>query len=281
MGTVDWRNDKHRIEIKNEIKAKFDKSIRGREPILISGERRHDGWIGHWLQRQFDLEADAANAPDLNGFELKDDTGTGVTTFGDWSADEYIFFSHNNCRFDSSKAAECKKCRNSVMDRTAFLQIFGVPNIEKGNRYSWSGKVCPKVNRINEYGQILVVYDDGSINAEYFFSEDQRPNKRSIVPSGLQVEDLVLAAWCVDSLKTKLENKFNELGWVKCIRESNGRGKYVGMNFGGPIRFEDWIDQVCLGNVYLDSGMYEGNNRKYSQWRAKNTFWESLTEERY
>ena len=281
MKSNDWQNDKHRIEVKNKIKSKFDNSIRGREPILPIGAKRHDGWVGHWLQKQFGLKADALNAPDLWGFELKDDTGTGVTTFGDWSADEYVFFSHDRCAQDVARAKKCEKCRNSKIERSTFLRVFGVPNIQKGNRHSWSGTVCPKVDGYNKYGQILVVYDDGSINAEYCFSADQRSNKRSIIPSALQVEDLVLAAWDSDSLKEKLENKFKDLGWFKCIRESNGRGKYVGMVFGGPINYEYWVDQVLLGNVYLDSGMYEGNDRKYSQWRATNKFWDSLVEEVY
>ncbi len=280
MTSIDWQNDKFRIEVKNKIKHTFDESIRGREPVLPIGKKEHDGWEGHWLQEQFGLTADAKNAPDLNGFELKDDTGR-VTTFGDWSADEYIFFSHSACQRNSSKATQCAKCKNALISRTEFLQIFGTPNPAKKDRHSWSGSVCPKVSGINQYGQILTVYSDGTIRAEYDYNKDQRPDKDSVVPLVLRKEAVALATWHGASLKKKLENKFKEHGWFKCIQESNGHGRYVGMVFGGPIEFEDWVEQVRLGNVYLDSGMYEGNSRKYSQWRATNHFWTSLIEETY
>ena len=281
MASVDWQNDKFRIEVKDRIKRKFDESIRGREPVLPQGKKEHDGWEGHWLQEQFGLKADAKNAPDLDGFELKDDTGTGVTTFGDWSADEYIFFSHARCLNDESKASVCVKCRHSQMDRVMFLRTFGTPNLAKNNRFSWSGTVCPRAGKTNEFGQTLTVYADGTIKAEYRFSADRRFNKDAVIPAALQKEVISLATWHGASLKKKLENKFKEHGWFKCIQEAGGHGRYVGMVFGGPIEFEDWVEQVRLGNVYFDSGMYEGNPRKYSQWRAANQFWTNLIEETY
>lgn len=97
MSSQAWRTNPQREAVKQQIKAAFDQNIRGREPKVSATKNQHDGWEGHWLQEQFGLTADAKNAPDLNGFELKDDSGVGVTTFGDWSADEYIFFSHTKC----------------------------------------------------------------------------------------------------------------------------------------------------------------------------------------
>lgn len=281
MNSEDWKNDQFRIEVKNRIKRVFDESIRGFEPELKSGKNVHDGWEGHWLQERFGLKADAKNAPDLDGFELKDDTGTSVTTFGDWSADEYIFFSHSRCLQSAIKAASCAKCKNSIMDRSTFLATFGASNPAKQNRYSWSGNVCPKVDRFNQYGQILNVLDDGSILAEYHFSKDSRLNKQEVIPTSIQRDGVVLAVWHGVSLKAKLENKFRHHGWFKCLQQSGGHGKYIGIQFGGPITFDQWIEQVRFGTVYFDSGMYEGNNRKYSQWRASNLFWTSLVEEVY
>ena len=281
MASQAWRFDPDRAAVKQEIKRTFDENIRGREPVVLAAKSKHDGWEGHWLQEQFGLSADAKNAPDLNGFELKDDTGAGVTTFGDWSADQYIFYSHTGCQQSFSKAVDCKKCSNSQMSRAEFLRMFGTPNPAKRDRHSWSGSVCPKVNRINEFGQTLTVSGDGTIKAEYLFSEDRRPNKRSIVPLAFQVDGVSLATWQSASLRKKLENKFKVYGWFKCMQESNGHGRYVGMVFGGPIEFEDWVEQVRLGNVYFDSGMYEGNSRNYSQWRASNQFWANLIEETY
>ena len=38
---------------------------------------------------------------------------------------------------------------------------------------------------------------------------------------------------------------------------------------------------VIQGIVFFDSGMYEGNPRPYSQWRANNNLWDSLIIESY
>ena len=47
------------------------------------------------------------------------------------------------------------------------------------------------------------------------------------------------------------------------------------------INFESWMNYVEKGDIFFDSGMYQGNNRNYSQWRSVNSFWEELVQERY
>ena len=46
---------------------------------------------------------------------------------------------------------------------------------------------------------------------------------------------------------------------------------YNQIGFGNPISFEQWISMVKTGDIFFDSGMYQVNNRPYSQWRANNT----------
>ena len=75
-------------------------------------------------------------------------------------------------------------------------------------------------------------------------------------------------------LRDKLEGKFNQNGWFKCKTDSNG--VYDRICFGLPITFEQWINLIKQGHVYLDSGMHEGNSRPYQSWRANNTFWDTL-----
>ena len=41
------------------------------------------------------------------------------------------------------------------------------------------------------------------------------------------------------------------------------------------------MNYVEKGDIFFDSGMYQGNNRNYSQWRSVNSFWEELVQERY
>ena len=80
-------------------------------------------------------------------------------------------------------------------------------------------------------------------------------------------------------LKSKLEDKFNDKGWFTCKRDKSG--VYTKVCFGKPLNYDEWIRLVKKGTVFFDSGMYEGNSRPYSQWRANNNFWDSLIIEEY
>ena len=45
--------------------------------------------------------------------------------------------------------------------------------------------------------------------------------------------------------------------------------------------YENSIELVKKKVVFFDSGMYQGNKRPYSQWRANNKYWDSLITEEY
>ena len=244
-------------EAKQKIIDLFNKNVRGKTGEAKAG---HDGAGGHWLERQMGVKANASNAPDLFGYEMKNDT-TSKTTFGDWSPNEKIFG---------------KKCS---ITRDDFLRIFGKRNAEKEGRLSWSGEPCPKYGKYNKFGQTLAIDADQNIRAIYSYSKDLRLNKAQIVPPKMQVENLVLATWRHDKLRAKLERKFNQNGWFKCLKDDDG--KYCQIVFGKPMNYESWIALVKTGVVFFDSGMYQGNNRPYSQWRAQNSYWESLIDSRH
>lgn len=146
-------------------------------------------------------------------------------------------------------------------------------------RHSWSGDPAPKIGKVNDYGQILVVDEDKNIHAKYFFSADKRGNKNLLIPMAVQMENLTIAKWEKESIQTKLERKFNQKGWFKCLQDS--QGFYTEIVFGEPMNYETWIKLVESGDVIFDSGMYEGNARPYSQWRASNAFWNKLITSRY
>ena len=276
-------DEAQRDEIIRQIKELFDLKIRGNSPTTWEGESRKDSHEGHWLEFQFGLKPNGSNKPDFSGFEMKDDTSS-KTTFGDWPADMYLFFSHKKCESNPPKASVCRKCSDSKISRDEFLVTFGTASAraqKNQERFSWSGKVFPKIGQTNEFGQSFRVEVDGSVNISYSYLQDQRPDKESIVRRELQREDLVLAHWTSENLKLRLERKFNQFGWFKCVQTAGGHGPYTAIKFGGPITFKSWIEQVNIGTVYLDSGMYLGNNRPYSNWRASNAFWDSLVEEIY
>lgn len=262
------------MSAKDDIIELFHRNVKGKRPDVTGANERHDGKRGHWLESQFGITHNADNEPDLYGYELKNQT-TSKTTFGDWSANEYIF--------DNPLYFSVFNANTSLGRREIFLTIFGKPNMLKHGRFSWSGEPCPKIDRFNVFGQRLVINENNDIIAEYCFSKDQRPDKDQIVPEILQQENLVLALWYGNDvpagkkgkcLKHKVEDKFNDKGWFTCKMDSTGA--YSKICFGEPMTFEKWISLVKQGIVFFDSGMYQGNPRPYSQWRANNDYWDSL-----
>ncbi len=265
---------------KEDIIELFRKKVKGKKPNVEGTNERHDGRQGQWLEHQFGIHSNDYNAADLWGYELKNET-TSKTTFGDWSANEYIF---NNPEYSDYFAGNSK-----FEKREDFLRIFGKPNEEKGGRCSWSGSPCPKIKCFNDFGQKLVIDKNNDILAVYSYSQDKRINKAEIVPKSLQLEELVLARWYGEispttkkrdkCLKAKLEDKFNDKGWFTC--KTDATGTYCKICFGKPVNYDEWLELVRQGIVFFDSGMYQGNKRPYSQWRANNNFWDSLIEETY
>ena len=258
----------------------FRKNVKGKKPDVIGRNIRHDGREGHWLEEQFGILANATNGADFLGYELKNQTNS-KTTFGDWSANRYIY--------KHGTYVDLFEGRNFYEKQDSFCRIFGKPNLYKNGRYSWSGTPSPKINGYNDFGQILIVGEDLDILALYSYSKDLRKDKSIVVPTALQQENLILAHWYgINSpsssrmdkcLKEKLEDKFNDKGWFTCKKDLNGR--YDKICFGEPMIYENWIDLVAQGVVFFDSGMYEGNRRPYSQWRANNNYWDKLITEVY
>lgn len=250
-------------KLKHLIIELFMSNVKGKKPDTSSANTRHAGREGHWLETQMGIIHNASNTPDIHGFEMKNETSQ-KTTFGDWSADYYIF-----------------KNANYGITRDEFMVLFGKPNDSKGGRYSWSGEPCPKkVDEYNSFGQTITIDENDNIFAMYDFSKDTRQNKNELIPAIMQVNDLVLAKWNASSMKIKVERKFNHRGWFKCLKDE-ATGVYCNIVFGEPITFENWIMGVKKGLIFFDSGMYQTNVRPYSQWRAMNNYWDSLITSKY
>ncbi len=253
------------MNLRNKIFQKkvvslFNKNIKGK---FFLKKRSHWGEEGHWLEKQIGILPNSKNQPDIYGFEMKSQTSS-KTTFGDWSASYYIFKNKKNFK--------------SNLTRNEFLRIFGKLNQKKG-RFSWSGEPIPKINSFSNFGQILKIRDDYSLVILYFYTKDQRSDKKSIVPRKYQKNNLILAKWTYSDLKNKVERKFNQRGWFKCIKDN--RGVYQNIVFGAPLNIQKWLYFVSTGDIFFDSGMYQGNNRNYSHWRAKNSFWKKLIIKKY
>ena len=262
-------------ELKDLINL-FQTKIKGKRPEKsITG---HDGSIGHWIERQFNLKANNYSEADWHGYELK--TGSSKTTFGDWTALRYLWH---------------RPLESGINSRNHFIRIFGSKSrSDRPNRYSWSGKSFPKVGQINSSGQTMEIDDKGNISAIYFYSKDQRFTKDNIVPEPCKEDNVELAFWKVEDtvdnktgkvqkkgLRNLVNDKFNQKGWVKFV--ANKQNVFTEMWIGGPFNFNDWIINVKKGIIYLDSGMYydpdKPNNRPYSNWRASNSFWKTIAKD--
>ena len=266
---------------KEQLIKIFRERVKGRRPDVSTSNPRHDGKYGHWLERQYQISANADNKADILGYELKNATSS-KTTFGDWSPNYFIFkdkkFFHI---FNGDKAPE---------RQDQFVRMFGKPNAKKQGRYSWSGQPIPKLGNYNSFGTIMVIEPNLDIAIYYDHSKDQRIDKSEIVHPEFRNGIIEIARWfgatkpanCGNSVKTlkeKLEDKFNQNGWFTC--KLNSQGAYDRICFGAPMNYDNWIELVRSGEVFFDSGMYEGNNRPYCQWRANNSFWESLITDCY
>lgn len=259
-------------DAKNHIKNLFEKNVFGQSPDLDGFNEKHDGAKGHWLEKRLGKKPDGKNEADFWGYECKNHTTSGKTTWGDWTANYYIF--DRDSKYN--------------LDRDDFLNIFGKPNAKKNNRLSWSGEPVPRTPlKTSNFGQYMVVDEKSNISIFYDFSKDLRTNKSEKVPSKLQEDNLLLAKWYgyeknnsskKTALETKVKKKFNHSGWFKCVMEKN---LYTKIIFGAPMDFETWIKHVLTGDIYFDSGMYQGNKRPYSQWRSDNVFWDKLVVEEF
>lgn len=249
-------------EAKQEIIKRFMQNVYGKSPDISAATSTHDGKYGHWLETQMGIAHNGDNAPDLLGYEMKNDTSS-KTSFGDWSPNVKIW-------------------SDGTIERGDFVKTFGHKSPEP-NRWSWSGKPVPKYGKWNEYGQTLRISPIDDIEVIYDYKHDMRADKGKIVPLPFRFGENVLMAWTRESMKKKVESKFNQKGWFKCFLNSDG--VYYQIAFGKPFTFEQWLEDVKSGKIYLDSGMYhdeiEPNTRPYMQWRADNAYWESLIQERY
>lgn len=244
------------MDAREKIIDIFRRDVRGKTLAKRGANPKHNGARGHSLERLFGIKANGNNAPDLYGYELKSQT-TNKTTFGDWSASSYLFSGENpSCTKDE------------------FIEMFGSPNPKKNNRYSWSGSCFPTVGTTNSFGQIITVTDDGDVSIYYSYSKDQRTNKAQIIPNEFQKENVRLAHWAKEKLEKHVNDKFNDKGWFKVFTDDTGA--CLELVFGEPMDFNTWIELVRKGTIYLDSGMRSGGSRNRSNWRASNTFWDSL-----
>lgn len=256
---------------KEKIITLFNNNVKGKEILLDKYNIKHCGKEGYWLETQMGIKHNSKNEPDIYGYEMK--KFSNKTTLGDFSATEYAFSIKNKRNYINSLNNwndEIKITKNN------FIRIFGNPNHNKNDRYSWSGSSIPSYNNYNFNGQILKINENNDIIIYYSFSKDMRIIKNDF-PEFLRKDNIIIALWKSENMEMKINNKFNKKGFFICKKNGD---KYDKIFFGKPFKFEYFIECIKNKKIIFDSGMYEGNNRNYSHFRGTN-FWNELIIEEY
>lgn len=247
---------------KTKILFLFFENIKGYKFDRI---KNHCGSEGYWLEECFNIKHNSSNKPDIFNFELKKESNK--ITLGDFSASEYLFSKNRNTLININKL-------DIKLTRDEFIQYFGTI---KNNRYSWSGKCVPIYNIFNECGQILTIDENNNILIYYSFIEDKRIIKENF-PDYIK-NKICIAYWSNLKLKKLINDKFNCNGFIICRKQNK---IYTNISFGYPFNFYDFILNIKNKTIFFDSGMYIGNLRNYSQFRASGKeFWNKLIYQTY
>jgi hypothetical protein len=256
---------------KQDIITLFNNNVKGVEISLEGQNVKHCGKEGHWLETKMGITHNAKNEHDINGYEMK--KSSTKTTLGDFSASEYAF-SRKNRRKDINILNNWTE--DIKLNRSDFIKTFGNPNPNKEKRYSWSGSCVPTYDNWNSNGQKLTINENNDIIIIYSFSNDTRSIKMDF-PLFLQQDNIVIALWKSSKMKTHIDNKFNKKGFFICKKIG---ATYEKICFGKAFNFEYFIECIKNKKIIFDSGMYDGNNRNYSQFRGS-YFWNELITEEY
>ena len=84
--------------------------------------------------------------------------------------------------------------------------------------------------------------------------------------------------WANSKLSKHINSKFNNKGVAICTKKDNTYDKIC---FTKPFDYELFVQGVKNNDIYFDSGMYDGNTRNYSQFRADKKYWNTLICEEY
>lgn len=252
------------IEVKNDkeiIVDLFNTNVKGKR-FVRDPSSNHCGDEGHWLENQMSIMPNSANEPDKLGYEQKKESTK--ISFGDWGASTYIF----------GKKSPYKLTRDN------FLKIFGSPNLKKNNRYSWSGKVFPKYGlKYNYAGQRIRFLEHEDLVIEYSYLNDTREEKIYFPEYLKTTEPIELARWTKFKLEKHILRKFGVKGFYIC--KKNKENVYDKICFGKVLDFQFFKTCIESNKIILDSGMYQGNSRNYSQFRADKSVWYELVTEEY
>jgi len=261
------------IDDRQKIINLFRTNVKNKKLDTTQSNKSHDGKEGHALEKLMNIKHNANNLPDLYGYEMKKDANK--ITFGDFTASEYLF---SNSKDTINKINGWNN--NQVkLSRIDFIKTFGTKNVDKNNRYAWSGSCIPKYNIFNYNGTIFKFNEKNDLCIYYSYDKDTRKEKNTF-QEFLKKNDVLIVIWLKDKLMNHVNKKFNDKGFFICSKNKK-TNLYDKIGFGKPFSFDFFVENFKTGKIFFDSGMYNGNDRNYSQFRANSNFWHELITEEF
>ena len=233
----------------------FNKNVKNKKINLNIYNSNHCGKEGHWLENAMGIKANSKNEPDIHDYEMK--KYAKVITFIDKVPSKKIFLGN------------IIKPKNDTLNKLNFWKMFGskktTDNITLGG---WH------INRYDNNGQIMIIDKDNNIIIQYNYNEDKRINKLDIIDNFYKLENKIILQWDMIDIKNTIDNKYNKNGFFICKKDKK-TNTYNRICFGKSFTFEEWIDDLKKGKIYFD-GYSKCDGRWRGQFRAKNTYWDSL-----
>jgi hypothetical protein len=243
---------------KKEIIKRYKNNVKGKEMDTSSKNPMHCGKGGHWLEEVMGIKPNGKNEPDIFGYEMKNDTKSGFTTFIDKQPDYFCI-----------KGDKFKLHGNKSKKKTLWTNFYRQKTRKQDEKRigGW------KVDIWDIDGQRLSVCGDNSIIVEYNYEYDTRAYKDECLDNYYKDnKDHIILKWEKNILETCINRKFNQNGFFIC--------KKYKICFGKPITFDMWIQGVKDGIIYYD-GYSSIDGRWRGCFRAKNNYWHSLITEEY
>jgi len=246
---------------KKEIIRRWEQNVKGKQLDISSKNEKHCGKEGHCLEEAMGITPNGKNEPDIFGYEMKNDTKVGVTTFIDKEPDYF--------KIKDEKFTGISRKSNVDKKEQIWNNMYRQNTRKKGEKRigGW------KINKYDMDGQKMIITDDNSLEVVYNYNYDTREYKDNCLYDYYRNgEDHIICKWDKKTLEEFINRKFNQKGFFICKADK--------ICFGKPISFDMWIQGVKDGVIYYD-GYSSIDGRWRGCFRANNKYWHSLVIEEY
>jgi len=245
---------KDQVNNLEELCQHFLSNLKG---IKLEKKSKHDGELGHQVEKIFGVKPNSSMKSDLSWLELKTCGKRGDKTTL-WDKNPSWIYGKED------------KLSNKDFN-TKFCHWFGTPKKEKGGRWSWSGTVSPQYYENWSWaGQKITLDKEENVIIIYCYEKDARPFKDEVIPEELKNKATCIARWDKRDLENHLAQKYSAS--VALITHKEEKIEECRIN-SRPLLYSDFLNNFRSKLIFFDSGRKEGEARNYSSFRGKKEFW--------